>query len=447
MPLFTRKGLLWKIPTSVLVTGAAATGIYLYDDKRRRRVTRLCYAGLRIANLVGTAGVMIGDYTYCLYYKYTKELEDLSQKQNMLKKLQKDQEGYMINYMKYYRANSSEAQAWLDKVNSNRKAMDALTEEITALYRKNRDLFYGELHRRNGIRLRDMCARNGGIYIKLGQHIAMLDHVIPREYQDSLFTLLANTPPSSYDSIERIFQEDFDKKPTEIFDSFESKPIASASLAQVYIAYKDGVKYAVKVQHEGLREGLDANLIVITAIVNFLSSRFREFNFNWLTKEMNYNIPLELDFLNEIKNIHMVTKEMSSFIEKGDLSVPKAMEKYSSERILTMTFEEGCHLNNMKEIESLGLSCLDVSTLVSYIFSEQIFRIGFVHCGKKLLSSFCLLYSSCLFLPLCDAFLVFLSFSFTTPKIPMKQIFWSESILSILINHKLFFSITVYIVD
>jgi hypothetical protein len=39
----------------------------------------------------------------------------------------------------------------------------------------------------------------------------------------------------------------------DLFLSFDEKPIASASLAQVHIAYsKDGLrKYAVKVQHEG----------------------------------------------------------------------------------------------------------------------------------------------------------------------------------------------------
>jgi predicted unusual protein kinase regulating ubiquinone biosynthesis (AarF/ABC1/UbiB family) len=35
---------------------------------------------------------------------------------------------------------------------------------------------------RSAIRLRDMCAQNLGVYIKLGQHIAMLDHVFPEEY-------------------------------------------------------------------------------------------------------------------------------------------------------------------------------------------------------------------------------------------------------------------------
>jgi aarF domain-containing kinase len=42
----------------------------------------------------------------------------------------------------------------------------------------------------------------------------------------------------------------------EMFSQFDEVPIASASLAQVHIAYdRQGRKCAVKVQHEGLREG------------------------------------------------------------------------------------------------------------------------------------------------------------------------------------------------
>jgi aarF domain-containing kinase len=359
-----------------LGTGAIGSAIYLYDEKRRRHAIRIANAGWRITNLVLTAGVMVTDYTYNLYFKYTKELEVVSQRQDRLKQLQKDQETYLKSYM---RDRPNRAQ-WWEKVVQTRKIMDDLTEEINELYRQNRDLFYSDLHRRNALRLRDMCASNGGIYVKLGQHIAMLDHVVPREYRQHLTCLLADTPPSSYDSIERIFQEDFNSSPKEIFDSFETKPIASASLAQVHIAYKDGKKYAVKVQHEGLRDGAAADLLVITKIVDVLSHYFEDFNYRWLTREMNYNLPLELDFLKEIGNILQVKRDLKDMVKSGDVALPTPIEPYSSQRILTMSFEEGFHLNNVEQMKSLKLKGIDVSTLVSQIFSEQIFRHGFVHC-------------------------------------------------------------------
>jgi predicted unusual protein kinase regulating ubiquinone biosynthesis (AarF/ABC1/UbiB family) len=370
---------LFRLTAGVTTVGGAA--VTLNDQKATRDVKTLGKASLRISNLVTTASVMVADYTYCLYYKFVRELDAVSDCQTQLKQLQIDQKTHLHNYINA--TTSKEKAYWWDIVLTKRKVMNDLTERINSLYKQNRELFYSDLHHRNAIRLKRMCETNGGIYIKLGQHLAMLDHVVPREYREHLVSLLADTPTSSFQSVERIFQEDLSRKPLEIFDSFDPKPIASASLAQVHIATKNGQKFAVKVQHEGLRDGAAADLSVITQIVEVLAYYFRDFNYRWLTREMNLNLPLELNFLNEINNILQVGNDLQRMIATGDVAVPIPIQEYSSERILVMSFEEGYHLNNVKEMHNMHLQGLDVSTLVSKIFSEQIFRTGFVHCGKK----------------------------------------------------------------
>jgi aarF domain-containing kinase len=236
------------------------------------------------------------------------------------------------------------------------------------------------IHIRNAKRLRDMCAENGGLYIKLGQHLAMLDHVMPMEYPGILTTLLANTPTSSIESVKRVFQEDLGRSPEELFDTFETIPIASASLAQVHVATKNGQKFAVKVQHEGLVEGSDIDRFVITKIVDVLGDLFSGFRYQWLTKEMNLNLPKELDFQCEKENLLQATKNLQSFIQRGDVAVPKPITDISSKRILTMTFEEGVYVSRIKDISHYQIDASDISTLISRVFSEQIFRHGFVHC-------------------------------------------------------------------
>ncbi len=50
----------------------------------------------------------------------------------------------------------------------------------------------------------------------------------------------------------RVIKQDLGQYPEELFQRIDPVPIASASLAQVHIAYdKEGNKLAIKCQHEG----------------------------------------------------------------------------------------------------------------------------------------------------------------------------------------------------
>lgn len=47
-----------------------------------------------------------------------------------------------------------------------------------------------DLHRRTAERLLDLCGRNGGAYVKLGQHLSQLDFVLPNEFIEVLRSML-----------------------------------------------------------------------------------------------------------------------------------------------------------------------------------------------------------------------------------------------------------------
>ena len=82
------------------------------------------------------------------------------------------------------------------------------------------------------------------------QRVSILDLVEPK------YSLVSENTVSSFESVRRTIEEEFGMPLEEMFLQFDEVPIASASLAQVHIAYdRHGRKYAVKVQHEGLREG------------------------------------------------------------------------------------------------------------------------------------------------------------------------------------------------
>ena len=115
------------------------------------------------------------------------------------------------------------------------------------------------LHARNAERLYDLLRANGGLYLKIGQAIAMQSAVLPPEFQKMFQHMFDDAPQNSWKDVEQVIQEDFGGSPEEVFGvSFEGNPDmgvmertarASASVAQVHWArLKDGREVAIKVQ-------------------------------------------------------------------------------------------------------------------------------------------------------------------------------------------------------
>ena len=368
--------------------GTVLTGAgYVYSDEKRKRQAELTAASTyRVCNLLSTVATMCGDYGIDMYFKSKPTVSAYETKHEELRRLQTELEDIHTQQLEFELKNKAQdikvnVDPFMKKIDENRIVMDKVADELVVLGAEKEHL-NSAVHTRNAVRLTKMCAENGGLYIKLGQHIAMLDYIVPVEYQTELFSLLGTTPQSSIESVRRVIKEQLGDAPEKLFDTFDPVPIASASLAQVHVATKDGRKYAVKVQHDGLAESAHVDMLVVTKIVSLMSNLFEDFNYNWLSAEMNRNIPLELDFKIERANILKTTDLLRSFIDSGDVAVPTVKDEFSSTKVLCMSFEEGCYVSNNTQIQRMGLNKAHIAHTISNVFWEQIFRHGFVHCGK-----------------------------------------------------------------
>ncbi|KAF3329058.1 putative ABC1 protein [Carex littledalei] len=241
-----------------------------------------------------------------------------------------------------------------------------------------------EVHLRSAYRLQDLCFRNGGIYIKLGQHLGQLDYVIPEEYVQTMRdSMLKQCPVSSYDQVRRVFIRELGQPPENLFAEFNPVPLASASVAQVHAAKThDGHKVAVKVQHTHLTDTAVVDIATVGFIVSFLHHCFPSFDYRWLVEEVRENSPKELDFLLEARNNERCVdnfRRRSPHIAES-IYAPKIYWNLSTPRLLTMEFIDAAEVTDVKAIRRHGLRPHDVSKLVSEAFAEMIFKHGFVHC-------------------------------------------------------------------
>lgn len=119
-----------------------------------------------------------------------------------------------------------------------------------------------EVHGRNAERLFHLLRENGGLYLKIGQAIAMQSAILPPEFQKMFASMFDDAPQNSWEDVRRVIREDFGKEVEEVFGvGFEGSPQqegkgvmertarASASVAQVHWArLADGREVAIKIQ-------------------------------------------------------------------------------------------------------------------------------------------------------------------------------------------------------
>ncbi|CAG2113844.1 unnamed protein product [Medioppia subpectinata] len=237
---------------------------------------------------------------------------------------------------------------------------------------------WSAVHQRSADRLLDLCCTNGGVFIKVGQHIAALEYLVPLEYINTLKVLHSRAPRSSLKDIKRVIKEDTGSTTEQLFNEFQSEPIGAASLAQVHKArLKDGRLVAVKVQHPHVKRHSYIDMKTMDVLVQLVGTIFPEFSFLWLAEETKRNLPLELDFINEGRNAERLARTFANFLW---LKIPSIEWSLSSERLLVMEYVDGCQVTDKKYMINNQISCREVSHRLGLMYSQMIFIEGNVHC-------------------------------------------------------------------
>ncbi|KAI5303267.1 hypothetical protein KEM56_007733 [Ascosphaera pollenicola] len=213
------------------------------------------------------------------------------------------------------------------------------------------------VHARNARRLYDLLRTNSGLYLKIGQAIAMQSSIMPPDFQKMFSTMFDDAPQNAWKDVEKVIREDFNgKSPEEVFGvSFddvepgkgvmERAARASASVAQVHWArLADGREVAIKIQKREIAKQVKWDLWAFK-VVTYIYSKVFNIPFYSLIPFVAERLYLETDFVNEANN----AEKMADFLTadsrlRNRVHVPKVYRKLSTKRVMTTEWIEGARL-------------------------------------------------------------------------------------------------------
>ncbi|KAL1945968.1 hypothetical protein VTO73DRAFT_1970 [Trametes versicolor] len=235
---------------------------------------------------------------------------------------------------------------------------------------------YSECHTRSAQRVLKALLANGGIFIKLGQHMASIA-VLPYEWTSTMRPLQDQCEPTDYEDLERLFVSDMGLSISDYFEEFDPKPIGVASLAQVHVGRlrKSGERVAVKLQHPHLQEFCEIDMEMVEVSLGWIKHWFPTFEFTWLGEEMRENLPKEMDFAHEKRNAERAMADFENI--RTSLYIPEVKE--ARKRILVMEYIQGGRVDDLIYLADHNIDRNKVSLELARIFCQMVHINGFFH--------------------------------------------------------------------
>eukprot|EP00918_Siedleckia_nematoides_P031221 GHVU01067546.1.p1 GENE.GHVU01067546.1~~GHVU01067546.1.p1 ORF type:complete len:482 (+),score=93.12 GHVU01067546.1:782-2227(+) len=236
-------------------------------------------------------------------------------------------------------------------------------------------LFWAKRHSRFAQTVWENIADLKGWWVKLGQFMSTRSDLLPAEYIRHLSKLQDSMPTSNFEACKAVIEEDLGCPIPHLFTSFEEKPIASASIAQVHIAHlRDGTplgqKVVVKVQHPDVEKLLSQDMRNLAQLTWAFGMVEKGVNLGPILDEWQRQAGLELDFRQEL--VHQ-ERALAGVRRSGlDVKVPVPYPEYTRRRVMVMEYCEGVKITDIEKLDALGANRTELLTKICESFAHQI---------------------------------------------------------------------------
>ena len=258
----------------------------------------------------------------------------------------------------------------------------------THLYRPLRFLFFLSpgvwFERRRqasrGERLRLALQELGPIFVKFGQAVSTRRDLLPADIADELAKLQDRVPPFPGDIARELVGRAYGRPVEEVFQEFDTTPLAAASIAQVHAAtLRSGEEVVVKVLRPDMHAIIERDLEVLHALAE-LAQRYwvegRRLRPREIVDEYQKTILDELDLMREAANASQLKR---NFAGSELLYVPEVFWDYCRNDVMVMERIHGVPISDMARLRAAGTNIAQLAENGVRIFFTQVFRHNFFH--------------------------------------------------------------------
>jgi len=222
----------------------------------------------------------------------------------------------------------------------------------------------------------------GPTYVKFGQIIASSPGAFGEQMSREFRGLLDAVPPADKDEVHKLFKEELGDDPAKLFKTFEEKPFASASIAQVhYATLHSGEEVVVKIQRPGIRRRVAADLQILKrgAQLVELAKLGRRLSAQDVVADFADNLAEELDFRLEAQSMDAWVSHMHASPLGKNIRVPQVYWDLTSERVLTMERVQGIRIDDAAAIRKAGFDGTELVKALLFSVFEGGLRHGLFH--------------------------------------------------------------------
>ena len=230
------------------------------------------------------------------------------------------------------------------------------------------------------VKVRLLLQELGPTYVKMGQIVSSQASTIPPDWEEQLALLQSNVPPFPTDVARQIIIEELGQPPEVLYATFEPKPFAAASTAQVHRAtLYDGTPVVVKVQRPNIDTQMKADIGIMENAARVFSNRSeyaRSIDLEGMLEQFGKSVLEELDYTGEAYNAYRLSQNM---VTLPGVHIPEVYLELSTSKVLTMEFIQGVKISNLPAIDRAGIDRAELARNTLRAIVKQLLIDGFFH--------------------------------------------------------------------